>query len=445
MHIGVTHARTRTLLSRLCKAGLGAADPAEAVFRDVRRIGSRLYAGKRSYDLHRPVRVLVVGAGKASQKMALALERILGRRLDGGLVVVKHGEARQTKRIDLLEAAHPLPDRAGQRASHRVLALVRTLTKDDLLVVLLSGGASSLLPAPVPGVTLSQKRMITQQLLKCGATIQEINAVRKHLSKIKGGRLAATTKARVVSLILSDVIGNDLGSIGSGPTAPDPTTYQDACAILRRYRLWTTIPEAIRTQLKKGQQGRIADTPKPGDGIFRRVHNHVIGDNRTTLAAVAQAARDAGLSATVLPTPVTGEAREAAKAFVATARKIAEARPDKRRPCCVLAGGEPTVTVRGKGRGGRVQEFVLAAALEIAGLERVRVAGFATDGIDGPTDAAGAVVDGQTVKRAKQVGLDPRRMLSRNDSYGFFKKVGGHIMTGPTGTNVNDLYLHLVL
>ncbi len=433
------------LLRRLCAAGLSAADPSQAVSRYVTRAGDELHVGRRVYDIRRRSRILAVGAGKASASMALALERLLGRRLDGGLVVVKRIQTVPTKRVRLLEAGHPLPDRAGQRAGTGMLALVRTLTADDLLVVLLSGGASSLLPVPVPGVSLSNKRHITALLLKYGASIQEVNQVRTHLSMIKGGRLAAATKARVVSLILSDVIGNDLGSIGSGPTAPDPSTYRDACSILRRYRLWEKVPGAVRLHLQKGRQGRIPETPKPGDAMFRRVRNHIIGDNVAAVTAAAQAAREAGLATTVLSTTFTGEAKEAARTFVAAASEIAALDSTRRRPCCVIAGGELTVTVRGKGRGGRAQEFVLAAAIEIEGLEHVWVAGFGTDGIDGPTDVAGAVADGQTVARARRLGLDPRRALNQNDSYGFFKKLGNHIMTGPTGTNVNDLYILLAL
>lgn len=446
MQIGVTHPRVRTLLRRLYAAGLRAANPSEAISRHVTREGKVLRVGRWRYDLHnKKARILVVGAGKASAGMALALERLLGRWLDGGLVVVKHGQTVPTKRIRLLGAGHPLPDRAGQRASNRILALVDDLTTADLLIVLLSGGASSLLPAPVPGVTLPNKRRITEQLLKCGASIQEANTVRKHLSMIKGGRLAAATKARVVSLILSDVIGNDLGSIGSGPTAPDPGTYRDACSILRLYHLWEKIPDGIRRHLRKGRLGRIPETPKPGDAIFRRVGNHIIGDNVATVTAAADAARKAGLATTVLSTMLTGEAREAARTFVATARGIAELDSTRRCPSCVIAGGELTVTVRGRGRGGRAQEFTLAAALEISGLKNVWIAGFGTDGADGPTDAAGAVGDGQTVERARQLGLDPRRALNQNDSYGFFRKLGNHIVTGPTGTNVNDLYILLAL
>ncbi len=445
MRIGVTHPRARTLLRRLCIAGLRAADPAQAVSRYVRRAGDVLQMGGRSYDLNRFGRIFAVGAGKASAGMALTLERLLGRRLEGGLVVVKYGQAVPTKRIKFCEAGHPVPDQAGQRAGARLLGFVRHLTAEDLLIVLLSGGASSLLPAPVPGVTLSDKRRITQQLLKSGADIQEINTVRKHLSMIKGGRLAAATRARVASLILSDVIGNDLGSIGSGPTAPDPATYREACAILQRYELWDKIPKGAKQHLHKGRQGRIAETPKPGDAIFRRVQNHLIGDNVAAVTAVAQEAREAGLATTVLSTTLTGEAREMARQFAGAIREIVDSKAARRRPCCVIAGGELTVTVRGKGRGGRAQEFALAAALEIAGLENVWVAGFATDGVDGPTDVAGAVVDGGTVARARRLGLDLRHALDQNDSYGIFKKLGNHIVTGPTGTNVNDLYILLAL
>jgi len=343
--------------------------------------------------------------------------------------------------IEVLEAGHPLPDRSGQKAAERLLGLVRELAPNDLLFVLLSGGASSLLPMPAAGLTLADKQETTQLLLRSGATIQEINTVRKHLSAIKGGRLAAATPARVVSLILSDVLGDDVGTIGSGPTAPDQTTYEDAWKILRRYRLRAAVPARVRTHLAGGVRGAEEETPKPGSSLFRRVQNHIIGNNGAAVEAVAQAARQSGFRPLVLSTSLTGEAKEAAKVFGAIAREIVASGRPVRRPTCVIAGGELTVTVRGKGQGGRAQEFALAAALEIAGLPRVWIAAFATDGTDGPTDAAGAVVHGQTVARAQRAGLIPSEVLLENNAHPFFKKVGGHIISGPTGTNVNDLYL----
>ncbi|MGQ0811026.1 MAG: glycerate kinase type-2 family protein [Nitrospiraceae bacterium] len=445
IQIGLSQPQPRALASRLCQAALIAADPALAIREHVTRRGAVLKVGLRKYDLRRYRRIVVVGAGKASARMGQALEPLLRDRLDSGLVVVKYGHRAETKRIQIIEAGHPVPDEAGVRAGAKMLALVNQLTRTDLLFVLLSGGASSLLPAPVAGLSLAHKQQITQLLLRSGAAIQEINAVRKHVSAIKGGQLAAATSAQVVSLIVSDVIGDDLASIGSGPTAPDPTTYADARTVLRRYRIWNKIPAPVRNHLASGQRGKIGETPKRDSPIFRRVHNHLIGNNRAAVAAVSEAARRMGLNPLVLTSTLTGEAREMAKAFGAMAREIASTAKPVRRPCCIIAGGELTVTVRGSGLGGRAQEFALAAAIEIGGLSKVWIAAFGTDGTDGPTDAAGAVVDGETVARARKLGLDLHRALDQNDAYHVFRKLRNHIITGPTGTNVNDLYFLLAL
>ncbi|MBM4135050.1 MAG: glycerate kinase [Nitrospira sp.] len=433
------------LVDRLVRAALAAADPQLALRQAVKRVGAVVQVGVRRYDLRAYDRVVAVGAGKASAKMAAALERCLGSRFEGGQIVVKSGYASPTKTIEVLEAGHPVPNRAGQRGAARLMALLNNLSHRDLVFVLLSGGASSLLPAPAAGLTLSDLRQTTRLLLACGASIQEINTVRKHLSALQGGRLAAATKARVVSLILSDVLGDDLGSIGSGPTAPDATTYADASEILRRHEIYRSVPVEVRNHLQAGCRGERDETPKPGTALFRRVQNQIIGNNAGAVQAVARAARQAGFHTLNLTTRLTGEAREAAKWFGAIAKEIAATGKPVRRPACVVAGGELTVTVKGRGLGGRAQEFALAAAMEIAGLPNVWIAAFGTDGTDGPTDAAGAHVGGDTVLRATRLGLDPMAMLARNDSYGFFKKVGGHLRTGPTGTNVNDLYILLAL
>lgn len=445
MKIGALQPRIRALLGRLLTAGLRAVDPGMALRRQVRREGAVLRVGQARYDLRRYRRVIAVGAGKASARMAAALEGVVGPRLDGGLVVVKYGHAVPTRSIEVAEGGHPLPDRHGQAAATRLLRLVSGLTPDDLLVVLLSGGASSLLPVPSPGLGLRDKQATTRWLVRSGATIREVNVVRKHLSAIKGGRLAAATNATILSLILSDVIGDDLGAIGSGPTAPDPSTYEEARLILHRYGLWHRVGGRVQAHLSAGIAGARPETPKPGDPVFSRVSHHIIGNGSQAVAATARAARQCGLRPLLLTTSLTGEAKEAAKLFGAVGREIASTGRPVPRPACVLAGGELTVTVRGRGQGGRAQEFALAAAGEIAGLAGIWVAGFGTDGTDGPTDAAGAVVDGQTVERARRVGLDPAAMLERNDAYAFFKQVGGQITTGPTGTNVNDLYLLLAL
>lgn len=435
----------RPLLRTLITAGLRAVDPARALRRTLSRAGHSLTVGTRTYDLRRYDRIVAVGAGKASARMAQALEGVLGARLDGGLVVVKTGHAAPTDRVQVVEAGHPIPDRAGLRAAAQLRAQVASLTARDLLIVLLSGGASSLLPAPTPPVTLSDKQRTTDLLLKCGATIHEINGVRKHLSLIKGGRLVASTRATVVTLLLSDVIGDDLSVIGSGPTVPDPSTYRDAIGALQRYQIWPRVPRTVRDHLLRGRRGAIPETPKPGSTRFRKVQHEIIGGNQALLSDVTGAARQAGLRTVLWPEAVTGEARHAAARLAAFVRRIAAGSDAILPPCCVVAGGETTVTVTGKGKGGRAQEFAAAAATAVAGLPNVWVAAFGTDGTDGPTDAAGAVVSGNTVERAMQRGLDIRRALRRHDTYPLLKSLNAHIVTGPTGTNVNDLYLLLVL
>lgn len=433
------------LLKKLIVRGLAAVDARTAVGRAISRNGEKLVIGRRRYDLRHYEHVVVVGAGKATASMARAVEQRLGLRLQGGFVVVKHGHVVPTRRIVVAEAGHPVPDRPGQRAVTRLCAMAAELGRRDLLIVLLSGGASSLLPAPVAGVTLADKQRTTQHLLRCGASIREINTVRKHLSRIKGGRLAELTKATVVTLILSDVLGDDLSAIASGPTVPDPTTYQDAVAILKRHRIWRALPQRVRQHLDRGCQGLASETPKPGSSLFRRVHHYIVGNNAAAVIAVTRAAREAGLRTLVHTLALTGEAREAGKRFGVLARNIVRDGKPLQRPCCVVAGGETTVTVTGKGTGGRAQEFAAAAALEIAGLDKVWVVAIGTDGTDGPTDAAGAVIDGNTVARAQRLSVDLKGALKRHNTYPALKRLHQLIITGPTGTNVNDLYLLLVL
>ncbi len=375
--------------------------------------------------------------------MAHAMERLLGRRLAAGFVVTKYGHRVPTRRIEAFEAGHPVPDAAGAEGAARVLSLARSLSSRDLLIVLVSGGASALLPAPAEGLSLIDKQHTTQLLLKSGATIQEVNTVRKHLSALKGGQLASATKARVVSVILSDVLGDDLASIGSGLTAPDPTTFVMARAILKRYRLWKQVPQSVRRRLGRGCRGQVRETPTADAAVFRRVQNVIIGNNQAAVDAAARTIWKSGLTPFILTTTLTGEARDAAKAFGALAKQIVLRGRPASRPCCILAGGELTVRVRGNGVGGRAQEFALAAAKEISGLKNVWIVGIGTDGTDGPTDAAGAVVDGATWEKAIARKLDPQRALVRHDAYPLFQRLGLLIHTGPTGTNVNDLYLLL--
>jgi len=445
MHIQVRQRQVRTLLRHLLEVGLQAVDPFRAVQASVSRSGPMLRIAGRRYDLRSYRSVVAVGAGKASARMAEGLERTLGSFLEHGLVVVKYGHTRPSKRIEIVEAGHPIPDRAGERGAARLLKIVQGLGPQDLLFVLISGGASSLLPLAAPGITLRDKQIVNNLLLRSGASIHEINAVRKHLSAIKGGRLAASCRAQVVTLLLSDVVGDDVASIGSGPTAPDPKTYRDAEEVLRRHELWMRIPASVRSHVRQGLKGRLPETPKPGASIFRRVSHHVIGSNAQAITAIARAAVARGIHPLVLTATLTGQAREVAKVYGALAREIAARGRPATRPACIIAGGELTVTVRGPGRGGRAQEFALAAAQEIEGLSDTWVVGFGTDGTDGPTEMAGAVVSGATSALARARGVSIEDALARNDSYAAFKRLGGHILTGPSGTNVSDAYLLLVL
>jgi glycerate 2-kinase len=437
--------RAQPFLRTLITAGLAAADARKALLRAVALDGSALRIGRKTFDLRRYDRVLAVGAGKASARMAQALEQLLGPRLEAGLVVVNQGHKEPTERITIVEAGHPVPDRAGLQAARSLCAMLAPLTSHDLVLVLLSGGASSLLPAPVPGVTLRDKQKTTRLLLRCGASIQQINAVRKHLSLLKGGGLVRSTKATIATLVLSDVIGDDLPSIGSGPTAADPTTFADAIALLQRYQLWGRIPLPVQRHLQKGRRGAVPETLKPASPALRRVHHEIIGNNRAMLVAVTRAAEACGLRTVQLSTPFTGEARIAGQQMAAVARRLASRTDVLRPPCCVVAGGEPTVSVTGRGTGGRAQEFAVAAALGIAGLPNVWMAALGTDGTDGPTDVAGAVVNGTTFNRAQHMGIDLAAALARHDTYPALHALRCHIRSGPTGTNVNDLYLFLAL
>jgi len=427
------------------RAALRAVDPAEVVRRSVDVEGEMLWAKGVPFDLSQRSKIYVVGAGKAGAPMAAALEEILGDRISAGLVSVKEGYLGETKRIELKEAGHPVPDEAGLRAAKAILELAAGAGGEDLVIVLLSGGGSALLPCPAEGVTLAEKQELTQLLLSSGANIREINAVRKHLSRIKGGRLAqATFPARLLALILSDVVGDPVDAIASGPTAPDPTTFADALAVLEKYRLRNKVPASILKHLQTGLEGLLPETPKLDDPLFQQVTNLVIGSNLSALLAAKERAEGLGFHALILSSSIEGEAREVAKVHGAIAREVRRTGNPIPPPACVISGGETAVTVRGKGLGGRNQEFVLAAALEIEGLPKTVIFSAGTDGTDGPTAAAGAVADGETVQRARALDLAPAEFLADNNSYGFFERLQDLVVTGPTNTNVMDLQLILV-
>jgi hydroxypyruvate reductase len=427
------------------EAGVSAADPAMLVERRLPFEGQMLRAAERLYDLTKPDHLYVVGAGKATGRMALAVEGLLGERLTGGIIVVKQGERIPLGRIEVLEAGHPIPDQAGVNATESIIGLLRQTQGTDLILCLISGGASALLSSPVAGLSLLDKQQTTQTLLKCGARIQEVNAIRKHISKVKGGRLAELVyPATVLSLVLSDVIDDSMDAIGSGPTAPDSSTFADCLSILDRYHIGEMIPIAVTSYLKKGAAGEIAETPKPSAPIFQKVQNLLVGNNQLAVAAAKEKAEALGYHTLILSSSIEGEARKVAMDHVAMIRDVLSGFSPLRRPACIISGGETTVTVCGDGLGGRNQEFALAAAIEIDGLEGVVVVSGGTDGSDGPTDAAGGIVDGTTVQRGRNKGLDARRYLDRNDSYPFLKTVGDLLITGPTLTNVMDLRLVLI-
>ncbi len=401
-------------------------------------VGPLVRRALESVDLSRHHRILVVGTGKASGAMAHALEGVLGDRTSTGLVVVKDGYTAPTRKIRLVEAGHPIPDERGLRAANEMLALAQSATADDLVIALISGGGSALAPCPAPPITLEEKQVLTRLLLVAGANINELNAVRKHCSLLKGGRLAqAASPAPVLALILSDVIGDPLDVIASGPTAPDPTTYADALAILDRFGLRARAPRAVVEHLERGARGEVPETPRAADPIFRRVENRVIGNNRLVVEAAVREAETLGFRASFVTHTLRGEAREVAREFCGLATAVTP-------PACLIAGGETTVTVEGKGKGGRCQEFALAGALSLEGMNDVLLLAAGTDGTDGPTDAAGAIADGNTITKAARRNLDARASLQANDSYRFFSDLGDLITTGPTNTNLLDLYLLLV-
>jgi len=443
----MTVGELRVCARRIWEAALDAANPAACIRRAVQWDGGTLVVADQKFSLNN--RLIVIGAGKAAARMAQVVEEIFGDHISAGLVVTKHGHGLPLRRIRCLEAGHPIPDEAGVLAVREMRELLKGAGPEDVILCLISGGGSALWPAPA-GITLAEKQETTALLMKAGASIVELNAVRKHLSEIKGGQLVRWAPgSSMIALIMSDVIGDPLDFIASGPTTPDSTTFADAVDIIRKYAV--RVPTAVAYRLERGAAGEIPDTPKPGDPAFHNAHNFIIANNRLLVNAAHAKARALGFNTTILATELEGEAKEAGAFFAAIAREIVSTGNPVSRPACVLSAGETTVTVRGSGSGGRNQEMALAWAIAYANAMTGRAgspsccfASVASDGTDGPTNAAGGLVDPDTCRRAQERGLKPAEYLRNNDSWTLLGASGDLIVTGPTQTNLMDLQILLV-
>ncbi|MEM3641526.1 MAG: glycerate kinase [Candidatus Bathyarchaeia archaeon] len=438
--------KARALALKSLETAVKAADPKRIMKQRISLRNSVLRVDGYCFDLKKFKNIYVIGGGKASGSMAEALEEIIGKHITFGLVNVPRGSQHKTGIIRLHEASHPVPDKSGVEGTKRMLEIAEKAGEEDLIICLISGGGSSLMPLPRDEITIADKSKITEDLLKSGATINEINTVRKHVSEFKGGWLAKKAfPATILNLILSDVLGDPLDFIASGPTVPDSTTFNDAVKILRKYGLWEKAPWSVRKVLSNGERVLIPETPKAGDEAFKKVFNVVVGNNRFASLAACEALKSEGLNTLLLTAVLEGEARHAGTVLASVAREVATSGNPVPKPAGIVAGGETTVTVVGDGLGGRNQEIALAAALKISGLDGVVVASFSTDGVDGPTDAAGALADGKTLAKAKKMRLNAEKYLAKNNSYNFFSKLGDLIFTGPTGTNVNDVSVIVAL
>lgn len=445
LHTG-TCVKARRLILGALEAALSAADPKVSVRNNVKLKDKTLQIMGNRYLLNDFDSIHVIGAGKASGHMAEALFDMLHDRITDGFVIIPENlKARlRTGKIKLWKASHPIPNYMGVKGVRQMLATVNSVTERDLVICLISGGGSALMPLPYDDLTIADKQKVTGDLLRSGATILEINTVRKHLSAIKGGRLAERLqKAHTVSLIISDVVGDRLDTIASGPTVPDSTTFIDAANVLKKYDLWNSLGAKVKRTIEKGLSGEISETPKPGSKIFRNVRNFVIANNEQACEAASNYLKSRGIGAMFLTTFLQGEAREVGRSVASLAKDMKDRQHGK--PAAVIMGGETTVTVTGKGKGGRNQELVLAASRGISELGNMAVASIDTDGIDGDSNAAGAIADAFTIKRAQRVKLVPEKFLHNNDSYSFFKRLCDTIQTGPTGTNVNDLLILLCM
>jgi glycerate-2-kinase len=438
--------KARRLALQSLEAALNAVDPKQIIKSKLSLKNSTLNVDSYSFDLKKFKNIYVIGGGKASGAMAEALEQTLGNRIKNGLVNVPRGSTNKADIIKFHEASHPIPDETGVEGTRRMMEIAEQAQIDDLVICLISGGGSSLMPLPRDDISIVDKREITNALLKSGATINEINTVRKHISDFKGGWLAKKVyPTTILNLILSDVVGDPLDFIASGPTVPDSTTFSDAINVLKKYILWDKAPVSVRKVLSDGEKGIIPETPKTNDEAFKKVFNVVVGNNRFASQKVSEYLDSKGLNTLLLTAMLEGEARHIGIMLASIACEVAISGNPVPKPAGIIAGGETTVTVTGKGLGGRNQEIALAAAQKLKGMDGVVVASLSTDGIDGPTDAAGAIVDGKTLTRAAKMGLVPEEYLAKNDSYHFFSQLGDLIFTGATGTNVNDISLIVVL
>jgi len=427
-------------VARIMASAIDAVDPAKAVKQHFQRDNDKLIIGKQTYNLNEFERVLVIGFGKASVPMGEAVAEILGDYPCEGILLTKRQVTNRGVQFSILEGAHPVPDQRSVTGTKKIVDILSNTTEADLVVFLISGGGSALLTLPVPGISLQDIQALTKLLLDCGATINEINCLRKHISQVKGGQLARwAAPARVAALILSDVVKDPLDVIASGPTVPDSTTYEDALSILNKYGIDIKTSPSIKKHLRQGVKGEIPDTPKIGDAIFENVFNFIIGNNYLAAKAAINQAQAEGFNTLLLTTSLQGEAKIAGQMLAAILRQIDLTGEPIPRPACIISGGETTVTIRGNGLGGRNQEVALAAVIELSELPDVMLITLATDGNDGPTDAAGAVVTGKTLGNGNLLGLNPLEFLARNASYEFFDSLGDLLKTGLTQTNVNDL------
>jgi glycerate-2-kinase len=434
-----------TLAQKMLKAALKAVDPFQLITEQLRIENDRLLVHQQTFDLNRYRHIYVVGAGKASGQMALAIEKLLGPRIDDGLIVVKYGHGAPTQKIRILEAGHPVPDQNTLIGGEEILRLAEKAGEDDLVIVLLSGGGSALMEALPKPLTLDDLQKLNEILLGCGATIQEINAVRKHISRIKGGQLArAVAPATGLTFILSDVIGDPLDSIASGPTVPDPTTFKDAWQVLEHHQVLQHVPPRILRYLEHGLNQKINETPKQEQAFFKAIHNFILGNNLRALTRAAQVAKEHGVTPLILTDRLQGEVREIAQLLGGIFASSLQNGLPVASPGCLLLGGEPTVTLKGKGKGGRNQEMALAVLTALGRQSKpFYFCSVGTDGTDGPTEAAGAWIDESTWQKVEALNLSPETFLAHNDSYHFFKALDQLVITGPTGTNVMDLLLFL--